>query len=148
MLFNQLSIYITDFVIDLVKGSNFIRGLDFDISYSRYSGGTVNDPTAYTSNELQTRLRVMVSDRWSIQAGGNFDVGGNTSTVYSNNSGLIAGEFVIEYTLTKDRRLSIRAYNSTEPDVAGGRRTIFGAGLSFRKEFDTLDELFSSRKKK
>ncbi|MCB0521345.1 MAG: translocation/assembly module TamB domain-containing protein [Lewinellaceae bacterium] len=144
MLSNQLSIYLTEFVSELFTGTNLIQGIDFDFTYNRYSGGDISDPTSYyTSSELEGRLKVIVSDRWSFRVGLS---GGNSG--YTANSGQLGGEFLIEYVITKDRRLKIKAYSSTEPDLAGGRRSNTGVGLSFRKEFDSLSELVASRKKK
>ena len=151
MLSNQLSIYLTEFVSEFFTGSKLIQGIDLDISYNRYSAGSTTDPTdptaAYTTSELQGRLKVIVNDRIAIKLGGNFDVGG-TSQLYTSNSAFLSGEFQIEYVISKDRRLKIKAYNSTEPDFAGGRRNKYGAGLSFRKEFDSINELINFRKKK
>ncbi|MBI5915810.1 MAG: translocation/assembly module TamB domain-containing protein [Bacteroidetes bacterium] len=149
MLSNQLSIYLTDFVSEFFTGSNLIQGIDFDISYNRYSTGTF-DPTdpaaAYTSSELRGRLKVIVNDRISIQ-GGVSGVVGSSNQVYTGNNGQLSGDFQIEYVISKDRRLTIKAYNSTEADLAGGRRIKRGAGLSYRKEFDSFQELVNSRKK-
>jgi hypothetical protein len=90
-------------------------------------------------------LKVIVNDRISIQGGGSGVVGGGNQ-VYTNN-GQLSGDFQIEYIISKDRRLKIKAYNSSEADLAGGRRIKRGAGLSYRKEFDSFEELVSSRKK-
>jgi hypothetical protein len=151
MLSNQLSMYLTEFITEIFTGSNLIQGVDLDISYNRYSAGATTNPTdpsiAYTTSELRGRLKVIVSDRISIHVGGNFDVGGG-SQVYTTNSALLAGEFQIDYVITKDRRLKIKAYNRTEPDFGGGRRNKIGVGISFRKEFDSLSELASFWKKK
>lgn len=146
MLSNQLSIYLTEFVSELFTGSNIIQGIDLDISYNRYDGGVIDNSTFSTGSELRGLLKVMVSDKVSILVGGNFDVGGG-SQVYATNSSLLASEFIIEYVLTKDRRLKIKAYNRTEPDIAGGRRNKTGAGLSFRKEFDNIADLLNIHKK-
>ncbi len=146
MLSNQLSIYLTEFVSELFTGSNLIQGIDLDISYSRYTGGAIDDPSSFANNELQGRLKVTVSDRIYVHVGGNFDISGG-STLYPTNSSLLAGEFLIEYVLTKDRRFKIKAYNSTEPDIAGGRRNKIGVGLSFRKEFDSIADLLNIKKK-
>jgi hypothetical protein len=144
MLSNQLSIYLTEFVSELFTGNNLIQGIDFDVTYNRYSAGDITDPTSYyTSSELETRLKVTVSDRWSFRVGVS---GGNSG--YNANSGQWGGEFLIEYIITKDRRLKIKAYSNTEPDLAGGRRNKTGVGLSFRKEFDSLGDLLTFGKKK
>jgi len=153
MIANQLSIYLTELVSEWISEDGIISGIDFDISYNKYQAGNINgDGTTpdRTGNELQGRLKVTVSDRLSVIAGGNFEIG-NGSRVSgggaSYDNALVAGEFTLEYVLTEDRKLKIRAYNTTEPDIAGGRRNKYGFGLSFRKEFDSLKELFESQKK-
>ncbi len=151
MLSNQLSIYLTEFVSEFFTGSNLIQGIDLDISYNRFSAGTTADPTdptaGYITNELQGRLKVIVNDRISIKGGLDFDLSGS-SQIYTTNSAFLTHEVQIEYVISKDRRLKIKVYNSTEPDFAGGRRIRTGAGLSFRKEFDSIHELVNFRKKK
>jgi hypothetical protein len=150
MLSTQLSIYLTEFVSEFFTGSNLIQGIDLDISYNRFSAGTTadpSDPTAgYITSELQGRLKVIVNDRISIKGGLDFDLSGS-SQIYTTNNSFLTHEVQIEYVISKDRRLKIKVYNSTEPDFAGGRRTKTGAGLSFRKEFDSIQELVSFRKK-
>ena len=150
MLSNQLSMYLTEFITEIFTGSNIIQGVDLDISYNRYSAGST-DPTdpafAYTTSELRGRLKVIVSDRVSVHVGGNFDIGSG-SQIYTTNSALLGQEFQIDYVITKDRRLKLKAYQRLEPDFGGGRRLKIGGGLSFRKEFDSFSELVNFRKKK
>ena len=148
MLSNQLSIYLTEFVSEFFTGSKLIQGIDLDISYNRFSAGTAADPAdptaGYIMNELQGRLKVIFNDRISFRGGLDFGLG--NSSLYAGNAGFVTHEVQIEYVISKDRRLKIKAYNSTEPDFAGGRRTRTGAGLSFRKEFDSLQDLVKARK--
>ncbi len=145
MLSNQLSIYLTEFVSELLSGTDLIQGIDLDIAYNRFSSGSLSNASFVTGSELQGTLRVSVSDKVTIRFGGNFDVGGGQ--VVATNSALRAHEFVIEYILSKDRRLKIRAYQNTEPDIGGGKRIKTGVGLSFRKEFDSISELIEYKKK-
>ena len=148
MLSNQLSIYFTEFLSELLSGNDIIQGIDLDLSYNRYGTGSLNGQNLATSNEVQGRVKVnLLSDRFSIKARGNFEVGPGDN-IYITNNGLVAHEFVIEYAITKDRRLKIRAYQSSEPDIGGGQRTKYGGGLSFRKEFDSVSELLDFVKKK
>ncbi len=148
MLSNQLSIYVTEFLSELLSGNDIIQGIDLDLSYNRYGSGSFEGQNLPTSNEVQGRVKVnLLSDRFSIKARGNFEVGPGDN-IYITNNGLVAHEFVIEYAITPDRRLKIRAYQSSEPDIGGGQRTKYGGGLSFRKEFDSLSELFNFIKKK
>lgn len=147
MLSNQLSIYVTEFLSELLSGNDIIQGIDLDLSYNRYGSGSLEDQNLTTSNEVQGRVKVnLLSDRFSINARGNFEVGPGNN-IYITNNGLVAHEFVIEYAITKDRRLKIRAYQSSEPDIGGGQRTKYGGGLSFRNEFDSVSELLKFLRK-
>lgn len=146
MLSNQLSLYVTEFFSEFLTGNNLVQGIDFDISFNRFTNASINDPLAnVANNELRTRLKVIVNDRISLQAGGNF---GNQT--YTGNNGLLAGEFVIEYVLTKDRRLKLRAFAGTEADIASSRRNRQGIALTYKRDFDSFKELFNlmSQKKK
>lgn len=146
MLSNQLSIYLTEFFSEFLTGSNLVQGIDFDISFNRFSStfDPDNPANSYTNNELRTRLKVIVNDRISVQAGGNF---GNQAYTGGTN-GLLAGEFVLEYVLSKDRRLKLRMYAGTEADIASGRRNRQGVALSYKREFDSFSELLDARKRK
>ncbi len=145
MLSNQFSMFVTEMFSEFLTGSNLIKGIDFDISFNRFtSTGDVRDPAnSYTNNELRTRLKVIVSDRFSVQGGVN--VGNQT---YRNTNGLLASEFVLEYVLTKDRRLKLRVYAGSEADIASGRRNRQGVALNYKREFDSFSELLEARKQK
>ncbi|RMF21625.1 MAG: hypothetical protein D6765_15370, partial [Bacteroidetes bacterium] len=149
MIANQLSILLTDLLSEWVTESGFISGVDVKLAYNQYSPGFEVDDVQRSGNEVQLRLKVFFNDRVSFLAGGNFDGGANARLQGTpSNNGLLAHEFMIEWILTEDRRLKVRAYNSTEPDISGGRRNKVGVGLSFRKEFDSIHELFNSSRKK
>ncbi len=97
MIANQLSIYLTELVSEWISEDGIISGIDFDISYNKYqAGGITGDGSTpdRTGNELQGRLKVTVSDRLSVIAGGNFELGnGNRvagATTYDNT--LVAGQ--------------------------------------------------------
>lgn len=145
MLSNQLSMYLTEFVSEFFTGKKLIQGIDFDISYNRFTSSDVGqqNPSVYTNNELRTRLKVIVNDRISVQAGGNFG-----SASYAGVNGVLGGEFVIEYVLTQDRRLKIKAYGGSEANITGGFRKRGGVALSYKREFESFSELFNARKEK
>jgi hypothetical protein len=143
MLSNQASILLTEFISDFLTGKNLVKGIDFNIKYNRFTTGFDADNIGnFTSNELQTSLKVIVNDRFSIKAGGNF---GNQS--FTGNTGILAGEFTVEYALTKDKRLVLRVYAGTEADILSTRRNRQGLALSYRREFDSFSELFNEHKK-
>ncbi len=143
MLSNQASIYLTEFFSEFLTGSNLIQGIDLDISFNRFTAGfdPSNPANSFTNNEVRAKVNVIVNDRFSVQAGGNFG-----SQSYTGTSGFWASEFVLEYVLTKDRRLKLRMYAGTESDPTLGRRSRQGLALSYKREFDTFAELFELSK--
>jgi hypothetical protein len=143
MLSNQLSMYLTDFVSGFLTGKKLIQGIDFGFTYNRFTDFDKDNPTSFTNNELRAKLRVTVNDRILVQAGGNF---GN-SPYASGNNGVLGYEFILEYVLTADHRLKIKAYGGSETDLTGGFRRRGGISLSYRKEFDSWSELFDRKKK-
>ncbi len=143
MLSNQASILLTEFISEFLTGKNLVKGIDFNIKYNRFTSGISPGGSSanLTSNFLQTSLKVIINDRFSIKAGGNF---GNQT--YLGTSGILAGEFTVEYSLTKDKRLVLRAYAGTEADIFSSRRNTQGFEISYRREFDSLSELFNEHK--
>jgi hypothetical protein len=160
MLSQQLSLYLTGLVSEWLAEDGLISGIDFDIAYNYFQGTEILDGNtstqAYTGNEVQVRLKnYLFDDRLSVNVGGNISVGGNNffNADPSNTSAgvFFAGNLAVEYALTKNRELKIRFYQSTEPEIGGGRRNQTGLGLSYRKEFDTFKEFlkglrFSTKK--
>ena len=136
-LSNQLSIYLTDFL------SNYIKGIDVDIGYGRYQYQTID--YSATGDEFSGRFSLPVfNDKASISG----EIGVERSLIAGGASGIyVTGDFVIEYYISKDRRFKLRAYNSTD-QVLEGRRTKTGIGLSYRREFDSLSDFFEASKSK
>ena len=87
------------------------------------------------------------NDRLTINIGGNFEFQeANTSTNTTANTG-IAGDFVIEYDITPDGRIKIKAYHRTQDfDIFNARRSKTGISLSYGKDFDKMKDLFKKDK--
>ncbi len=151
MLSNQLSIYLTELLSDVFSDVGFISGVNFDINYSVYEADEI-DPDGQeivrTGSELELRLRNdLFNDRLSINVGGNIDWGNNNGISTAQNQGaFLAGDVVIEYTLTKDRRFKVRFYQLTDQTFEG-RRNKTGLGFSYRREFDSFNEFIGNMKK-
>jgi len=154
-LSSQLSRYLNNFV------SNFVNDLDINFRYRQYSqqgaaGTQTADQAADTRRELQLALtKRFFNDRFSVSAGGNVDFG-NTTVTDNTGTGVsrvatanVAGDFQLEYKLTKDGRWRARAFNRTDYDNFNLRnRNRTGVGLTYRKDFDNAKELFTFPKRK
>ena len=132
LLSNQLSIYLTELLSEVFTDVGFISGIDFDIAYNVYTADNLDDLSVSTGSEFQLRLKnYLFNDRLSINVGSNIGAAETTEGTY------FAGDVVIEYVLTKDRRFKVRFYQSTQPSIRG-RETKQGVGISYRREFDNF----------
>ncbi|MFK7809160.1 MAG: translocation/assembly module TamB domain-containing protein, partial [Saprospiraceae bacterium] len=148
MLSSQLSIYLTGLLSEVFTDIGFISGLDFDINYSRYTAETtsVNGPEFQTGSELEVRLsNTLFNDRLSVNVGGNIDWG-NTTLVGPSEGAFLAGDVVLEYILTRDKRFKVRFYQRTDQTFEG-RRNKTGLGFSYRREFDSFGEFIKGMKR-
>jgi hypothetical protein len=90
----------------------------------------------YRTNEVQVRLKnYLFNDRLSVNVGGDIEMtdGGTYPGVDPDAGVFFAGDLAIEYVLSKDRTLKIRFYQSTEPEIGGGRRNQTGLGIELSK---------------
>ena len=139
----QLSLYFTQLLSDWLVSDGLISGVDFDVNYSVYQAEAA-DAVGNVGNGAEFLIRPKIylyDDRLSVS------VSGASTQVTGTSGALFAGDVVIEYYLTADRQLRIRFYQNTQPEFGGGRRNRTGLGLSYRKEFNTFEELLGGMKK-
>ncbi|MEM9822631.1 MAG: translocation/assembly module TamB domain-containing protein, partial [Bacteroidota bacterium] len=145
LLSNQLSIYLTELLSEVFTDVGFISGVDFNINYNVYQADEIlqGDRVVSTGSELQLNLNNnLFNDRLSVNLGGNIDWGGGFG---SDNGAFLAGDVVIEYVLTNNRRFKVRFYQLTDRTLAGIRNRV-GFGLSYRREFDSFKEFLGGMK--
>ncbi len=145
---NQLSLLLTELFSEFIGDGKTLSSIDFDIAYNQYESVNLESEENFTrGNELQLSLRQnFFNDRLSVLVGGNIGLGGGINTAASATGAFVGNDLVIEYTLNRDRSLKLRVYQQTQPDFSGLKLEI-GAGLSFRKEFQSFDAFWDSFKK-
>lgn len=139
----QISSYLSDVLSQALTGIDFISGIDLDVGYNRFMGEKIEGNNTFLSGEeFNVRLKnTLFDDRLAINAGANIVTNNEITGGY-----YIAGDVAVEYYLTDTRRLKVKFYNRNDQTVYGPRQRT-GVGLSFRKEFNTLDELFTNMRK-
>lgn len=142
VLSNQFSNYLTGLASEWFGGK--VSSIDFDVAYNEYKN-SLQDPgqaANQTGRELQLRLTSgLFNDRITVQFGSQFGLGSPGTTT---NDGFLGEDAVVEIQLTENRRWRLKVYQRTEPDIGGGQlRSRYGFGLSFRREYDTFEELMS-----
>ncbi|MFT4525423.1 MAG: hypothetical protein ACI85F_001576 [Bacteroidia bacterium] len=134
LLSNQLSNWLSQISNDVDVGVNYRPG------------------TAITNDAVEVALSTQIlNDRVIID--GNVGVAGNNNTGEDqpNNASNIVGDVNVEYKITPDGRFRIKAFNkSNDINSLAENNAPFtqGVGISYRKEFETLGDLFKFLKRK
>jgi TamB, inner membrane protein subunit of TAM complex len=116
----------------------YITGLDVQIGYNIYEFDRTNLRTG--SQQFRLRGSYDINDKWSVSGGVGVE-SNNTLQAGNNNSNVfVGGDVLFDYTITKDRRMKLRISN-TYDQVLEGKRNKTAAGLRFRQEFDSFEEL-------
>ena len=96
---------------------------------------------AISSQELELALSTQLfNDKLTIDS----NVGKNSNPTTNNNANNIVGDVNVEYKLTDDGKVRIKAYgksNDNTTTYSSGPYTQ-GIGIFYREEFDTSSELF------
>ncbi len=137
----QISEYLTGAIAEFI--SEDIR-LDLNIqTYDQTSTGEDNQTSTSQTGEVQLNYQHFLLDgRLLLNIGGDFEFGDRPEDVGNQRNG-IAGDFLVEYAITKDGRFKIKAFHKTsEYDIFNEERSKTGVGLSYAKDFDKAKELF------
>jgi hypothetical protein len=117
---------------------------DFDVGLNYRPGSNV------TSDEVEVALSTQLFNN-RIVVDGNVGVANSRSPQAGQSSSNIVGDVNIEYKITADGRFRVRAFNRSN-DVASNALVnnnapfTQGVGLSFRREFDSIGDLFKRKK--
>ena len=136
---NQLSYLLSGFLQEAFTENGFVSGIDFEIGFSKSAelidGQVALDGLVPDEIEVHFKPRFQ-NDRWGFDYGTNFV----RESPYGI-SNYVIHDFVIEYYLTVDRRLKLRAYGKWDKDeVDFENEQKYGVGINYRKEFgDILD---------
>lgn len=130
---NQVSIYLSDALSNVFD--------NVDVSYQNYdASGNAQD----FSNEFQLALgKKFFNNRLYINVGGNLQVGDSNDSKIND---VLGGDFLIEYSLSDDGQIKIKAYSKSDYDIAKYNKT--GIGLSYQKSFSDYKNIIKKRKNK
>lgn len=138
---NQLSNLITGLVNEALSDNGLISGVDFKVGLRNNLGVFSTSGGGLEFNEVEvdgrTKFRFL-NERMSLKIGGNFVRNTNVIVGLGN---YIAGNVVLEYFLTDERKLKVRVYGVSDIDFQStSRRGKYGFGFGYRTEFGTLSE--------
>jgi len=119
-----------------------LSGIDIDVNLQNNS--SLSGVGGATGNDLQTSLRTYFFDD-RLEIGLGVSVGSDGSP--GGQGSLTAGKFEVSYALSDDRRLRLKTFASTNVDINNTNRNRAGVGLSWRREFNSFNELLGAAKK-
>lgn len=121
--------------------SNWLNKMSKDVDI----GLTWDPGDQATSQEIAVAISYQTfNDRLLIN--GKFGTGGESKSTESTTR--IVGDLDVEYALTKDKNLKARVFNRTNYEDPLTRKAPYtqGAGIVYRKEYDSFRELFTRSK--
>jgi len=116
---------------------------DFDIGINYRPG------TELTTDEIEVLFSTqMINDRVRIE--GNFGVGGNQVGEENATGQNFLGDVSVEYRISRDDRLFLRAFNRSNPIDAITQNSPYtqGAGIFYKRDFDAIRDLLKRNKQK
>ncbi len=137
-----LSNYVSNYLNDAIQ----LDGSEVNVNWRNYNTeAELGDGSSANRNEIGMDFsQRMWDDRLTFKVGGNVDVG---NKVYaSENQVAIAGDFLIEYSITPDGKYKLKAFNRYDDDMFTGDYNKVGASIYVTQEFDNLKELVDKRK--
>ncbi|MBC8032660.1 MAG: translocation/assembly module TamB domain-containing protein, partial [Chitinophagaceae bacterium] len=131
------------------------EGLKININASFYNGTNLVDNLGNAQLTLPDRTNVNVSiaksymnERLTFVVGSALDLGLNTAQ-QSQSSFQFLPDVTAEWKLSQDGKFRLSFfYRDSYSYISGRSRNRSGTGISYRKEFDRIDELFRKKKKK
>ncbi len=135
-----------------ILASKISKDIDFNFNLYTYdlnSGDVPVDPDVDpTTKQQELQLGVskrFLDDRLTIDVGGNVGLNQDDAGIIQddNSAGNVSGDFNIEYSLTPDGRLKVKAFRKNAYDIFVERnQNKTGVGFFYRKSFDRLSELW------
>ena len=136
----------TSFELMSNQVSNWLSKIsnDFDVGFNYRPGDELS------GQEIELALSTQIfNDRLILD--GNFGVSDNKEVSSdSQNANNIIGDFSMEYKITEDGKLRVKAFNASNQSYIERTSSNYtqGVGLFYRKEFDNFSDLFKKGLKK
>ena len=129
VLYNNLSEYVSGQLQEMLSssGSEFLSTMDLGLELDSYEDVGLEGAEV---TEKQRELKLALSTKLYFA---------------DEQENQFAGDFSIEYLITKDGRVRVKLFNESQNQQIVQERNIQkrGVSLSYKREYDTLKELFS-----
>ncbi len=142
-LSNQFSVLVTNWLSEAFDDNEVFSDLNFDMAYNSYDQSDFITPQGGFNRGSDFQISFSKSffdDRFSFSLGGSV----NDYEGIESSGTFIGDNVVLEYIINKNRTLRLRVYHKVEPDISGRAIQRAGAGLRYRKEFNSFADFFKS----
>jgi len=139
---NALSSGLTNVFSDVTGLKNISLNLGYNRTYSM-------DAQQANINRFNFGLSAnLFKDRVIVDFGSNVDIDRNSANKTNSNNLNFGGDLKAQYLVTEDGRLRLNAFSSSSANTEGNNITKGGLGVSYKKVFNSLHDLLSSKRKK
>ncbi len=133
---SQLAGYFSDWISEIIPNA------EIDIGYQKIGSGDYGLESV-DQNQFEVGLKQkLFDDALTIKVGGTYSY----ETAGSDADAGLTGDFEVEYRITPDGRVRVKAFRQSDFDaVASKNDTRTGLGLFYTKDFDSFPELFGRK---
>ena len=132
-------------IVNKILGDNKIA---LDLKYKNYNLADASSQGGGIANRNEVKLglrRNFFNNRLIVELGTAYDWGRPVGNATSSNFNPV-GDFRLQYLLTEEGRVRLNVFRTSNYDVlANDNISRSGAGLSYRKTFDSFDELLHGK---
>lgn len=128
---------------ELQRATNGVLSTYVDINAG--FGNDLQTQVAQLQANVKAGFKILLNSRLQILVGGSLDY--NNPYAQLARRGLITPDISVEWLLNKDGTLRVVGFNRTSTDLNLGQRNRSGVSLTYRKEANTIGDLFRKKKK-
>ncbi|QHL88596.1 hypothetical protein GU926_14625 [Nibribacter ruber] len=122
----------------------YLGGLGLELGLNSYDDYSTGEAKSRTDLNIAMQKQ-LINDRLTVRFGTNVNLEGSSQSQASNTASGFAGDVSVEYSITQDGRLRLRAFRENSYEgFLDGQLIRTGLSLIFVREYDSLAELFKN----
>lgn len=111
--------------------NKYVKGFEIEFAMDTYNAGAIEGSAGVVSEFGVSISKQLFDERLTMQVGSNFNVTRDDVTSWSNSDFTsLAGDFILEYKLTKEGNYLLRVFHLSDYDILEGENN-YETGVSF-----------------